>query len=244
VTAITATPGGIEVQLSEATTATERFDAVLVAIDQWPSSRGLGLETIGLTPDAQGFLAINGRQQTAVAYIYAVGDLVGEPMLTHKPSHQGRVAAEVIPAVAYTSPEVAWVGLTEREAAARGLAVDKGKFPWGANGRALTAGVAGGVTKALSDPESGRLLDAGICAAQAGACTPTRPWPRPSPVPQKRSPARSPTPCRYQDGRPNPAPAPTMELTLDTPLGMHLHRREGAMLELVAPFSVPSSPAE
>ena len=176
---ITATADGMEVRLSGATETCELFDAVLVAIGRRPNSRGLGLETIGLVPDAQGFLRVNERQQTAMAHLYAVGDLVGEPMLAHKASHQGRVAAEVIaglasaftpqgiPAVAYTRPEVAWVGLTEREAAARGLRVDRGKFPWGANGRALAGGAAG-VTKALFDPESGRLVGAGICGAQAG----------------------------------------------------------------------------
>ena len=180
VAALTATADGIEVQLAGATETCELFDAVLVAIGRHPNSRGLGLESLGLVPDAHGFLAVNERQQTAVAHIYAVGDLVGEPMLAHKASHQGRVAAEVIaglptafaplaiPAVAYTRPEVAWVGLTEREAAARGLRVDKGKFPWGANGRALSAGATGGVTKALFDAESGRLVGAGICGAQAG----------------------------------------------------------------------------
>jgi len=180
VAALTATPAGIEVQLAGATETCELFDAVLVAIGRRPNSRGLDLVALGLVPDAHGFLAVNERQQTAAAHIYAVGDLVGEPMLAHKASHQGRVAAEVIaglptaflplaiPAVAYTRPEVAWVGLTEREAAARGLRVDKGKFPWGANGRALTAGLAGGVTKALFDSESGRLVGAGICGAQAG----------------------------------------------------------------------------
>ena len=180
VAALTATPAGIEVQLAGATETCELFDAVLVAIGRRPNSRGLGLETLGLAPDAHGFVAVNERQQTAVAHIYAVGDLVGEPMLAHKASHQGRVAAEVIaglpaaflplaiPAVAYTRPEVACVGLTEREAAARGLRVDKGKFPWGANGRALSAGATGGVTKALFDSESGRLVGAGICGAQAG----------------------------------------------------------------------------
>ena len=177
---ITATADGMEVRLSGTTDACELFDAVLVAIGRRPNSRDLGLETIGLAPDAHGFIAVDDRQRTAVAHVYAVGDLVGEPMLAHKASHQGRMAAEVIaglptvfaplaiPSVAYTTPEVAWVGLTEREATARGRPVDKGKCPWGANGRALTAGVTGGVSKALFDPASGRLIGAGICGEHAG----------------------------------------------------------------------------
>jgi len=181
VTGISADPAGIEVSLAGELAATvERFDAVLVAMGRIPNSQGLGLEAIGLPPDPRGFLPVDQRQQTALPHIYAVGDLVGEPMLAHKASHQAKVAAEVIaglgstfaphaiPAVAYTSPEIAWVGLNEKELERRALSYRKGKFPWGASGRALSAGVATGVSKVLCDPSTGRLLGAGICGDNAG----------------------------------------------------------------------------
>ena len=151
VAGITAGPAGIEVVLEGKTAATESFDAVLVAVGRRPNTAGFGLETVGLALDGHGFLPVNERQQTALPHFYAIGDVVGEPMLAHKASHQGKVAAEVIagrksaftpmtiPSVAYTSPEVAWMGLTEKEAEQQGLSFKKGKFPWGASGRALSS---------------------------------------------------------------------------------------------------------
>jgi dihydrolipoamide dehydrogenase len=180
VAAITALAAGIEVRLTGKTTCTEMFDAVLVAVGRRPNSQGIGLEAAGLTADERGFLSVNEQQQTAVPHIYAIGDVTGAPMLAHKATHQGKVAAEVIagqnavfrpktiPSVAYTSPEVAWMGLAEREAERQGIAYVKGKFPWGASGRALSAGAGNGVSKALFDPESGRILGAGICGLNAG----------------------------------------------------------------------------
>ena len=180
VAAITAQPAGIEVVLEGKTAITETFDAVLVAVGRQPNTGGLGLETIGLSLDERGFIPVNQRQQTAIPHLYAVGDVVGEPMLAHKATHQGKVAAEVIaghdatfaprsiPAVAYTSPEIAWVGLTEKEAEQQGVAYNKGKFPWGASGRALSVGAGNGVSKALFDAATGRILGAGICGLNAG----------------------------------------------------------------------------
>ncbi len=156
------------------------FDAVLVAVGRRPNTADMGFDKVGLDISERGFLTVNERQQTNVPGFYGVGDVVGEPMLAHKASHEGKVAAEVIaghdvafspltiPSVAYTSPEVAWMGLTEKEAKAKGIELDKGKFPWGASGRALSAGVSGGVTKALFEKESGRIVGAAICGAGAG----------------------------------------------------------------------------
>ena len=180
VAAITARQEGIEVALSGKTEGLEVADAVLVAVGRRPSTQGWGLETLGLALDDRGFIPVNQQQQTAVPRIYAIGDVVGEPMLAHKASHQGKVAAEVIagrkaafapmtiPSVAYTSPEVAWMGLTEKEAAQQGVAFQKGKFPWGASGRALSSGAANGVSKALFASDTGRIIGAGICGLNAG----------------------------------------------------------------------------
>lgn len=180
VAAITARQESIEVALSGKTGGLEEADAVLVAVGRRPSTQGWGLETLGLALDGRGFIPVNQQQQTTVPHIYAIGDVVGEPMLAHKASHQGKVAAEVIaghkaaftpmtiPSVAYTSPEVAWMGLTEKEAAQQGIAYQKGKFPWGASGRALSSGAANGVSKALFDAATGRIIGAGICGLNAG----------------------------------------------------------------------------
>ncbi len=156
------------------------FDAVLVAIGRRPNSKRIGLETIGLNLTERGFIEVDQRQQTAVKHVYAIGDVVGEPMLAHKASHQGKVAAEVIagrksaftpmtiPSVAYTIPEVAWMGLTEKAAKEQGIDYRKGKFNWSASGRALSAGAGIGVSKVLFDPNTGRILGAGICGQNAG----------------------------------------------------------------------------
>jgi len=178
---ITAETSGIAVKFAgDKAPAADCFDAVLVAVGRQPNTGGFGLESIGLTLDPRGFIAVNERQETAIPHLYAVGDVVGEPMLAHKASHQGKVAAEVIagrtsaftptaiPSVAYTAPEIAWAGLTEKEAEQQGIAYQKGKFPWGASGRALSAGVANGVTKVLFDQVTGRIIGAGICGHNAG----------------------------------------------------------------------------
>jgi dihydrolipoamide dehydrogenase len=180
VAGMTAGSAGVEVSFEGKTSTIEMFDTVLVAVGRRPNTQGFGLETVGLSLDEQGFIPVNERQQTAISHIYAIGDVVGEPMLAHKATHQGKVAAEVIagndaafvpkaiPSVAYTSPEVAWMGLTEREAEQQGVAYTKGKFPWGASGRALSAGAGNGVSKVLFDAATGRILGAGICGLNAG----------------------------------------------------------------------------
>ncbi len=166
----------------EGTKAPEQdsFDAVLVAVGRRPNSSGLGFEKLGLELDERGFLAVNEKQETSVAGIYGIGDVVGEPMLAHKATHEGKVAAEniagrdiafdpmTIPSVAYTRPEVAWMGLTEKEAKQGNIEYSKGKFPWGASGRALSAGAVAGVTKTLFDKKTGRLIGAGICGLNGG----------------------------------------------------------------------------
>ena len=159
---------------------TGEYDAVLVAVGRRPNSADMGFKEVGLTLDERGFLVVNEKQQTSVANIYGIGDVVGEPMLAHKATHEGKVAAEVIaghdaafipmtiPSVAYTNPEVAWMGLTEKQAKDLKIDYDKGKLPWGASGRALSAGASAGVTKVLFDKESGRIIGAGICGVNAG----------------------------------------------------------------------------
>ncbi len=159
---------------------TQEFDAVLVAVGRRPNISGMGLENIGCKLTEQGFISVNKHQQTSVSHFYAVGDVVGEPMLAHKASHEAKVAAEniagqpsifdpeTIPSVAYTSPEIAWVGITEKEAKKRKLSFAKGKFPWGASGRALSVGASTGVTKVLFDKTTGKIIGAGICGAHAG----------------------------------------------------------------------------
>ncbi|PHR27451.1 MAG: dihydrolipoyl dehydrogenase [Desulfotalea sp.] len=156
------------------------YDAVLVAVGRRPNTADMGFEQVGLNLDERGFLLADEKQRTSVANIYAIGDVIGEPMLAHKATHEGKVAAEVIaghdasftpmtiPSVAYTIPEVAWMGLTEKEAKALKIDFDKGKFPWGASGRALSAGASAGVTKVLFDKKSGRIIGAGICGLNAG----------------------------------------------------------------------------
>ncbi len=181
VTEITPTDSGINV-IFEGKKAPEsaEYDAVLVAVGRRPHTADMGFEQLGLAIDERGFLIANEKQQTSVSNIYGIGDVVGEPMLAHKATHEGKVAAEVIaghdaaftpmtiPSVAYTTPEVAWMGLTEKEAKAMKIDYEKGKLPWGASGRALSAGASAGVTKALFDKESGRLIGAGICGINAG----------------------------------------------------------------------------
>ncbi|HEX6389456.1 MAG TPA: dihydrolipoyl dehydrogenase [Solirubrobacteraceae bacterium] len=155
------------------------YDRVLVAIGRVPNGGDLGLDAAGVTVDERGFVPVDERQRTNVTHIYAIGDVVGQPMLAHKAMHEAAVAAEVIaghdvvfdpkgiPSVAYTDPEVAWVGLTETEAAANRTPVEKAVFPWAASGRALSM-EASGMTKLLVDPDTRHVLGAGIVGANAG----------------------------------------------------------------------------
>lgn len=159
---------------------TEIFDAVLVAVGRRPNGHNVSAELAGVNVNEQGFITVNKQQQTNVAHIYAIGDVVGNPMLAHKAVHEGKIAAEVIaglkagfdaltiPSVAYTDPEIAWMGLTENQAKLQGLEFKKAVFPWAASGRSLSIGRTEGLTKLLCEKETGRVLGAGIVGTNAG----------------------------------------------------------------------------
>jgi dihydrolipoamide dehydrogenase len=158
----------------------ELFDRVLVAVGRRPNGKLIGAEAAGVAVDEAGFIPVDAKQRTNVPNIYAIGDIVGNPMLAHKATHEGRVAAEVIaglhsafqaltiPSVAYTDPEIAWMGLTETQAVAQGIEYEKAIFPWAASGRALGIGRREGLTKLLCDKETKRILGAGIVGPHAG----------------------------------------------------------------------------
>ncbi|MCW8329042.1 dihydrolipoyl dehydrogenase [Photobacterium sp. SDRW27] len=181
VTEMQAQKAGIQVTM-DGTKAPESeiYDAVLVAVGRKPNSHEIGLEELGLQVDEKGLIPVNEHMQTIFPHIYAIGDIVSGPMLAHKATHEGKVAAEVIaghkvsflpmtiPSVAYTNPEIAWMGLTEKEAKAKNIEYHVGKVPWIVSGRAQSVGAANGVTKALFDKKSGRLIGAGICGVNAG----------------------------------------------------------------------------
>ena len=159
---------------------TATFDAILVAVGRTPNGREIGAEQAGVHVNEQGFIPVDNQQRTNVAHIFAIGDIVGQPMLAHKASHEGKVAAEVIaglksaldthiiPSVAYTDPEVAWVGVTETRAREQGLQYGKGVFPWAASGRSLSLGRSEGLTKLLFDENSKQVIGAGIVGPNAG----------------------------------------------------------------------------
>ncbi len=156
------------------------YDRVLVAVGRSPNGRQINAEAAGVHVDERGFIPTDAKMRTNVPHIYAIGDVVGNPMLAHKATHEAKVAAEVIagqpalfdpmtiPNVAYTDPEVAWMGLTESEAKEQGIAIEKGVFPWAASGRALGIGREEGLTKLIFDAKSKRLLGAGIVGRSAG----------------------------------------------------------------------------
>ncbi|MFD0667279.1 dihydrolipoyl dehydrogenase [Ramlibacter sp. MAHUQ-53] len=156
------------------------YDLVLQAVGRTPNGRKIGAEKAGIAVNERGFIPVDVQMRTNVPHIFAIGDIVGQPMLAHKAVHEAHVAAEVaagekaffdarvIPSVAYTDPEVAWVGLTEDQAKAQGIAVKKGLFPWAASGRAIANGRDEGFTKLLFDKESGRILGGGIVGTHAG----------------------------------------------------------------------------
>ena len=158
----------------------DTFDRVLVAVGRRPNGEQIGAGDAGIKVDEQGFIPVDNRQRTNVANIFAIGDVTGPPMLAHKAAHEGRVAAEVaagrnsafdarvIPSVAYTDPEVAWVGTTEAEAKQQGLNYGTGVFPWAASGRSLSLGRNEGLTKLLFDEQTRRVIGAGITGANAG----------------------------------------------------------------------------
>ncbi len=178
VTEVKAQKNGLKVSFSEGDA--KMFDRVLVAVGRVPNGRAVEAAAAGVTVDERGFIPVDRRMRTNVPGIYAIGDIVGGPMLAHKATHEGKVAAEVIaghdvefdaktiPSVAYTDPEVAWMGLTEAEAKERGVEYEKAAFPWAASGRALGLGRSEGLTKLLVEPGSRRVLGAGIVGVGAG----------------------------------------------------------------------------
>jgi len=158
----------------------QRYDLVLQAVGRSPNGKKIGADKAGVAVSDRGFIEVDRQMRTNVPHIFAIGDIVGQPMLAHKAVHEGHVAAEaaagqksffdarVIPSVAYTDPEVAWVGLTEDEARKQGIKVEKGLFPWAASGRAIANGRDEGFTKLLFDAESHRILGGGIVGTHAG----------------------------------------------------------------------------
>lgn len=158
----------------------QRYDIVLEAVGRTPNGKRIGAELAGITVTDRGFIPVDRQMRTNIAHIYAIGDVVGQPMLAHKAVHEGHVAAEaaagqksffdarVIPSVAYTDPEVAWVGLTEDQAKSQGINVTKGVFPWAASGRAIANGRDEGFTKLLFDADTHKILGGGIVGTNAG----------------------------------------------------------------------------
>jgi dihydrolipoamide dehydrogenase len=157
-----------------------RYDMILQAVGRSPNGRKIGADKAGVKVDERGFIPVDSQMRTNVAHIFAIGDIVGQPMLAHKAVHEAHVAAEaaagekahfdarVIPSVAYTDPEVAWAGLTEDEAKQQGVKVKKGHFPWTASGRAIANGRDEGFTKLLFDEATGRIVGGGIVGTHAG----------------------------------------------------------------------------
>jgi dihydrolipoamide dehydrogenase len=181
VRAVEALAEGLRVTFEgEGAPAPQLYDRVLVAVGRKPNGALIGAEAAGLSVDPRGFIAVDKQMRSAVPHIFAIGDIVGQPMLAHKATHEGKVAAEVIagekrafdarviPSVAYTDPEVAWVGLTETEAKSKGVAFEKGMFPWAASGRSLAQGRDEGFTKLLFDPATHRVLGGGLVGPNAG----------------------------------------------------------------------------
>ncbi len=164
----------------DAPTAPERYDLVLQAVGRRPNGNAIGAEAAGIQTDDRGFIAVDRQMRTQQPHIFAIGDIVGQPMLAHKAVHEGHVAAEVaaglksffdarvIPSVAYTDPEVAWVGVTEDEAKAAGLSVEKAVFPWAASGRAIANGRDEGLTKLLVDTKTHKVVGGGMVGTHAG----------------------------------------------------------------------------
>lgn len=181
VTHVEASEGGLVVSFEgKDCPSQDTFDRVLVAVGRSPNGKLINAENAGVAVNDWGFIEVNDRQQTNVEHIYAIGDIVGQPMLAHKAVHEGKVAAEVIaglpsaftpmgiPSVAYTDPEVAWAGKTEDQLKAEGIDYEKGAFPWAASGRSLSIGRDEGLTKALFCAKTHRLLGAGIVGPNAG----------------------------------------------------------------------------
>lgn len=181
VTGIKALKSGLKVSFEGGDAPEEAtFDRVLVSVGRTPNGNKLDADKAGVEVDERGFIAVDDQMRTNVEHIFAIGDLVGQPMLAHKATHEGKIAAEVcagmksafdarvIPSVAYTDPEVAWVGLTEDQAREQGIEVETGTFPWAASGRAIGQGRTEGFTKLIFEPESERIVGAGIFGTNAG----------------------------------------------------------------------------
>jgi len=171
----------VEFETKEGEKKSGTFDKVLVSIGGKPNTSGIGLEEAEVEMDDKGFIKVDLVRRTNIDHIYAIGDVTGQPMLAHKASHEGRVAAEhiagnktafepkAIPAVVFTDPEIAWVGLTEAEAKEQGIDVEVAKFPWAASGRAVSLGLKNGLTKLIIDPKTDRLLGAAMVGKDAGS---------------------------------------------------------------------------
>ena len=181
VTKVEAGPDGLTAHFEGGNApASAVFDKILVSVGRKPNGKLIGAENAGVAVDERGYIPVDKQMRTNVAHIFAIGDVVGQPMLAHKAVHEGKVAAEtaagknsffdakVIPSVAYTDPEVAWVGLTENEAKAAGIKYGKGVFPWAASGRSLSLGRDEGVTKVLFDETTERIIGCGIVGPNAG----------------------------------------------------------------------------
>jgi dihydrolipoamide dehydrogenase len=178
---VTARPDGLEVAFEgDKAPEPQLYDKVLVAVGRTPNGHRIRAEAAGVAVGERGYIATDRQMRTNVPHIFAIGDVVGQPMLAHKATHEGKVAAEaaagqksffdarVIPSVAYTDPEVAWVGLTETDAKARNVPYEKAVFPWAASGRSLAIGRDEGMTKLLFDPATHRVIGGGIVGTGAG----------------------------------------------------------------------------
>jgi dihydrolipoamide dehydrogenase len=181
VSKIESTENGLKVNFEGEGNVTEDvFDKILVAVGRKPNGNKITAENAGVFVDDRGFIPVDQYQRTNISHIYAIGDVTGNPMLAHKATHEAKVAAEVIaglpsafqaltiPSVAYTDPEIAWMGLTENEAIKQGIAYEKATFPWAASGRAIGIGRREGLTKIIVDKENHRILGAGIVGTNAG----------------------------------------------------------------------------
>jgi len=181
VTAIGVLKKGLKVSFEgKGVPETDTFDRVLLAVGRSPNGLLIDADKAGVAVDDRGFIAVDKQQRTNVNHIFAIGDIVGQPMLAHKATHEAKTAAEVIsgmksyfdaktiPSVAYTDPEIAWMGITEEQAKADGVEYSKGVFPWAASGRSLSIGRNEGLTKVLFDKNSQQIIGAGMVGTNAG----------------------------------------------------------------------------
>jgi len=181
VTAIEAQKKGLKVSFEgKGAPENDTFDRVLLAVGRSPNGKLIDADKAGVNVDQRGFITVDKQQRTNVNHIFAIGDIVGQPMLAHKATHEGKTAAQVIagmksyfdaktiPSVAYTDPEIAWMGLTEEQAKANGIDYKKGVFPWAASGRSLSIGRSEGITKVLFDKNTHQIIGAGMVGTNAG----------------------------------------------------------------------------